>query len=184
MRVHDRVLSEVRELWPVLVVALAVVAASTLGSSLLDHARPADAEGQAASETTAAPTAAGTQILAIVGWGVQATLPLAAELPTVSYAPHASASIGLSAADVAKYGPACQAGRNALGAILRLPQGTFASYPHTATIQYFITTIGSYDYIYQLPQNACANNPAAQPVINREISIIHDALASLAPLGQ
>jgi hypothetical protein len=165
------------------VIAVTVAFASTLAGSVLDRVHQVDAEALVASEAQAAVADGGTQRLEIKDWGVQLTLPLAAELPVVRYASQSKSSVGLSSADLAQMGPECRASRNALGSLVRLPGGTFGQTKRGSTIEYFVATVGGYDYAYQLPQGSCTDLAGAQPVVNREVAVIREALGTLAPLA-
>jgi hypothetical protein len=165
------------------IIAVTVAFASTLAGSVLDHVHQVDAEGLVAGEAQAAASDNGMQRLAIKEWGVQLTMPLADALPVVSYAEQSKSSVGLSAEDVSQLGPECRASRGALGTLVRLPGGTFGQTKRGATIEYFVATVGGYDYAYQLPQGSCTDLTGAQPLVNREVAVIREALGTLAPLG-
>jgi hypothetical protein len=176
-------LQRLSDFWAVFLVAVAVVVASTLAGAWLDHLHQVNAEDMTTKTSSAVPGPNGYQTLTISEWGVQLELPLADELPTVSYGSQGGSSIGLSSADVEKLGPACAAGRNALGAVVRMPRGSFAAPFAEGTLNYFIATIGEYDYAYQISPTACIDQPGENGTVNRETSIIREAVGSLRPVG-
>jgi hypothetical protein len=184
MNIYKSARAGVHELLPIFFVAVAVALASTLVGSVLDHVHQVNAEELNTHTTTATDNTDGTQTLAVKDWDVQVALPLARELPLVNYAVHTGSSIGLSSADVQRLGLVCQASRNALGVLLRTPLGATIQTPQGGPATYFIATIGGYEYRYQMPQNACADQPGAQVLINRETSAILSALDALAPTSR
>jgi hypothetical protein len=178
-----RALQSARELWPVFIVAVGVALASTLAGSIFDHRHQVAAEDFGAASVAAVAGPDNTQIVKISDWSVQITLPLATELPLLRYAPHAGASVGFSSADLEPLGTACQAGHDALGTLIRASKGTTASVNGPGGVpRYFIAGVGDYDYVYQMPQNACTHNDTAQTLVNRETSIIREALDTITPV--
>lgn len=172
-----------RELGPIFIVAVAVALASTLAGSVFDHIHQIDAEALAPGQATSTAVAAGAQqTLILKNWGVQATTPLAAAMPLISYVGHDQTSIGLSSANLQKLDPACTASQNALGALIRYPHGTYGAYAHDTAIEYYLVQVGDYDYAYQLPAGACAQIPGAQVLINQQTSVLREALGGLAAI--
>ncbi|HEY6736430.1 MAG TPA: hypothetical protein VI322_01810 [Candidatus Saccharimonadia bacterium] len=178
-----KVLGGVRGLVPVFGVAVAVALLGTVTGYVWDHVHKVVAEEQVSHGTPATDLHNGSQLLAINGWGVQAALPLAAELPLVSYAMQSADVVGLSAADLAKLGAACQAGNNALGTITRYPAGTYVPSGKVTLGANVVATVGQYDFVYQFPQNDCADQNAGMTIINRETPIILEALGSMTGLN-
>ena len=175
-------LAPVRELWPIFLVAVGVALMSTLAGSVLDHVHQIDAEGLTAAETAATPGTGGTQVLLFSNWGVQLTAPLAPDVPTLKYTTRSGNTIGVSSADLAALGSTCHASQNALGVFKRAPLGTYDSSRHGGPIEYFITTIGQYEYTYTLPQTACTNTETGHVIVNRETSAIVSSLDTLAAI--
>ncbi|HVQ43386.1 MAG TPA: hypothetical protein VMT30_00245 [Candidatus Saccharimonadia bacterium] len=173
-----------RELGPVLMVAVGVSLVSTFAGAWLDHIHQVDAESRANKLVVAAPGPDGSQTLTVGEWGVTLVLPLARQLPLVSYAGQGGSGIGLSAEDVRKLGEACGADHNALGALLRLPGGSFVASSRHNGVDYFIATLAGYDYVYHVAPTACLDTPGAVGVVNRETSIIREAMTTLAPTSR
>jgi hypothetical protein len=173
---------QLRDLWLVFMVAIAVVVASTLVGSVVSHLHQADAESVSSSSVAAVPASGGNQILGIKGWGVQLTFPLNSALPLLSYATTASNSVGLSASDLMKLGADCQPSQNALGTLIRMPAGTFAKTPRSSTMQLFVSTVGSYDYVYQMAQGDCSDTPAGSALVNQETAMLRPELGTLSQL--
>jgi hypothetical protein len=184
MNMVRRAAAGARELWPVLGVALMVALASTFAGAWFDHFHQVNADNSSVKLTTAVPGPGGSQTMAIGDWGVQLVLPLAAEMPAVSFSGPAADSIGLSSDDVSKLGTACRADNNALGALLRLPAGTYEASAHDGAVDYFIATIGGYEYIYRLAATACLDQPGAGSLVNRETSVLREAVSTLAPISK
>jgi hypothetical protein len=177
----ESMLSWLRSMVPVLAIAVSVAVGGTLTGFAWDKVHRATADDPAVTGTPAvAGPAPNTQTLKLSNWGVVATLPLAPELPLLSYAmlPGGNA-VGLSSADLMKLGADCQPGGNALGTLVRHPAGAYGTSVKAMTGANVIATVGSYDYVYQFPQNACANQPAAMTTINREAPIVLEGLGSL-----
>jgi len=176
-----KVMQNVRDLSAAAAVAVVVALASTMAGSVLDHIHQVDAETVAATEKPAKAGPDGMQTLNVADWGVSLTVPLAAEMPLLTYTDHGGTSIGLSAADLTKVSTACTSSKNALGSIVQLAAG---SYIEAATRgnwhARFINTINSHDYVYLYPQTACTEKAEAVPIVNREVSIITEAMDSLA----
>ena len=175
-----RVWHKIADLGPVFLVAVGVAFGWTLAISVFDHVHQVDAEELGARPHPAVPGPGGTQVLTIADWGVSLTVPLAPEMPTLSYATQSSDSAGLSTTDLAQLGPACRPERNGLGSLLRLPAG---SYSETAQGQgqfYYIATIGDYDFAYESPAANCAGTDAGEAITVREESVLTGALSSLA----
>lgn len=173
----------VREFSSVLMVAVGVTLVGTLIGAVADHVHQVDAEAMPVAETKAVP-GVGSQVLAIHEWGVQLVLPLAEELPLVSYVSQSSESVGLSSADLSALGADCRASRNGLGTLLRLPQGSYAAYASRDASAHFVGALGQYDYAYQTPHNACANKPGAPELLNREMTVLSETWKSLAPIAK
>ncbi len=184
MRLSLGRLAPIRELWPIFLVAIGVALLSTLAGSVFDHVHQVDAEEFTAAETTATPSVRGTQVLAFADWGVQLTTPLAPELPTLKYTTRPGNTVGISSADLAALSATCHASQNALGVLMRAPLGTFTSSKHGGSIQYFIGTIGPYEYTYTLPQTSCSDTEAGHTIVNRETSAIIASLDSLAAVSR
>jgi hypothetical protein len=180
MRQPEVLSARMRELWPIFLVAVAVAVFSTAAGSVFDHVHQVDAEELTAAEATAALGPDHTQVVSIPGWGVSLTLPLADELPAVRYTTRSGSSVGLSSVDLEQIGPACLAGRNGLGSLVRFAAGAFATAAHGNPGMHFISTIGNYDYAYYAAGNACTDIPAASSIVNREESVIFAALETLA----
>jgi hypothetical protein len=182
VRVFAKTYGFVKELAPVLVVALVVVAISTLGESAFTKFRQAGAEEHASPETASIAGPAGFQTLTIKDWGVQLKLPLAAEMPLVLYATESPSNIGFSSSDLEKYGAKCLAGKNALGALTRIPAGQFANYAKGAMNATFVGTVGQYDYAYDASPGGCADTETTSEIVNREVSVLSEALSGLAAI--
>lgn len=166
---------------PIFLVAVAVALGTTLASSAFTQVRQVDAEDINVAEAAASPAAAGTQMLTIQPWDVEITLPLVAgQSSLISYANQAGASVGLTSAELEKLGSGCTASHSALGSIIRYSHGHYSA--GTGAINYFIGTVGDYDYSYRLPSGLCSNDPAAGSIINRETSVLNANLNSLAPV--
>jgi hypothetical protein len=178
-----RVWRGARDLGPVLLVAITVALLSTLAGAYLDHVHQVDAEeisGQ--REYAAVPAADGTQVLTLADWGVKLTVPLAGEMPTLSYAAQSDSSVGLSTKDLAALGDACRASRNGLGSLVRMPAGAYAPTTASSPTYTYIATFGAHDYAYLAPRNDCLAMPGAGFLLNREESILYGALGTLSPL--
>ncbi len=189
MSAAARAAHTIRELGPVFLVTLAVVVVATLAGAAISRRSPIDAEQVSAPaiQATAGPLDASgqpTQIVAIPSWGVAATLPLATDLPLVSYVNHGDVSLGLATTDLAALGPACTAARDALGLLSRVSHGASPLPIPKGAISYVLTTIDGYDYRYQTAQTACTNTEAGHALVNRQTSILREALSSLAPLAR
>lgn len=178
-----KVLTGVRDLVPVFGIAVAVAVVGTVTGYVWDHVHKVVAEEQVSHGTSAQDLGDGHQLLTVGDWGVQATLPLAAELPLVSVAVQSADVVGLTSADLAKLGPQCRAGNNALGTITRYPAGKYVPSEKVMLGANVVATVGSYDFVYQFPQNACADQPAGMEIINRETSIVLEALGSMTAIG-
>jgi hypothetical protein len=176
------VTARLRELGPVLLVSMAVVLIGTLAGSLFDRGQRVGAEGLDVPVVTAQPAEGGTQVVDLGGWGVRLVAPLAPELPALRYTVGGGNSVGLSSADLEQVSPACSAGHSGLGTLVRLGSGGFSAAYNGNPAMHYVATIGGHDYAYQSPHNACSDVPAASEIINRETSIIFEALASLAPV--
>ena len=105
MRLFLGQFTRVRELGSIFLVAVGVALVSTLAGSVFDHVHQVDAEELTAATTTAIPTAGGNQVLSLKDWGLQLTMPLAAEMPAISYTTRPGDTVGLSSADLAPLGP-------------------------------------------------------------------------------
>jgi hypothetical protein len=167
----------------IFLVAVGVAVVSTLGIAFLQGANQVGAEEVEVQETAAVPGPDGMQTLVIKDWGVRVEVPLADAMPAVKYARQSDSSVGISSADLEKAGPECRAGRNGLGAIIRVPAGTFAAFSEKTTNVQFIKTVGQYDYGYGAPGGTCVSLNTGQ-IINRERSVLTEALSSLAPFGE
>lgn len=172
-----------RELRPVFFVAVGVTLVGTITGSVLDHQHQVAAEEQVNKETVAVAEAGGKQTLAIKEWNVQVAAPLAAEMSLLRYAGDSTESLGLSSAELVKYGENCSASRNALGTLLRYPAGTYVAASKPGWGSNMVATVGAYDYVYQFPQNSCADNDAARAIVNREESVMLEAFGALEPLA-
>jgi hypothetical protein len=175
-----RVWYKIADLWPVFLVAVGVAFGWTLVGSVFDHVHQVDAEELGARSYAAAPGPGGTQVLTLPAWGVSLTLPLALEMPTLSYAPQSDVSAGLSTADLAQLGPACRPERNGLGALLRMPAGTYSATTQGQGQYSYIGTIGGYDYAYDAPIGNCSGTEAGNAITVREESILSGSLSSLS----
>jgi hypothetical protein len=173
-----------RELVPALAVAVAVVLVWTLGAAWVASFNQADAEDKRSHEIEAAAGPNGQQTLAVKDWGVQLTAPLIKEMTLLRYASQSDVTVGLSTAELVEFGDKCKAGKNGLGALIRLGAGSYIEYSKTDPRANYIKTIGDYDYVYQSPQNACADYPGARNVIIREKSVLYEALQSLSLIAQ
>jgi hypothetical protein len=172
-----------KEYIPILLVALGVALVTTLVAAFINSVHQVGADEMVAQEHVATPGPDGMQTLGVVDWGVRLTVPLAPEMPAMKYAKQSDSSIGLSTEDLEKFGPACRASRNALGALMRVPAGTLGSYSDKSANVQFVQTIGQYDYGYVVPGGDCTGAGTAQ-IVNRERSILIEALVSLAPFGE
>ena len=172
----------VRDLGPVFVVAVAVALLSTLVGAVVDHVHQVDAEALASQQFTAQATSATQQTLALNDWGLQATFPLAPEMPLVVAASHGTSSLGLSSVALAKYGPACAADRNALGSLSRYPKGA-AVQEHGGAISYVVAEIGDYKYVYQMPNGACSQSGSAPALTTQQTSVLREYLGGLATIA-
>jgi hypothetical protein len=157
----------------IFLVAVGVAVVSTLGIAFLQGANQVGAEEVEVQETAAVPGPDGMQTLVIKDWGVRVEVPLADAMPAVKYARQSDSSVG----------PECRAGRNGLGASIRVPAGTFAAFSEKTTNVQFIKTVGQYDYGYGAPTGTCVSLNTGQ-IINRERSVLTEALSSLAPFGE
>jgi hypothetical protein len=167
----------------IVLVAVGVTVVSTLGIAFWQGANQVGAEEAEVQETAAVPGPDGRQTLVIKDWGVRAEVPLADVMPTLKYARQSDSSVGISTADLEKAGAECRAGRNGLGALIRVPAGTFASFSEKTSDVRFIKTVGQYDYGYSSPSGTCSSLNTEQ-IINRERSVLTEALSSLAPSGE
>lgn len=177
----DRVLGGVRGLVPVFGIAVAVALLGTATGFAWDRVHRVVAEEQVSHGTPAVVKSADIQQLSIGDWGVSVDLPLAAEMPLLSYAVQSADVIGLSSADLEKFGPDCRAGRNALGTVSRYQVGSYGKSVPASAGSNVVASIGAFDYVYQFPQTACADQPGAMTVINREMTVVLEALGNLAP---
>jgi hypothetical protein len=162
-------------------VAVGVALVSTLAGSVFDRVHQVDAEALV-RDTVAARPAGDQQTLVVPEWGVQATIPLAAEMPLLSYSAHGQSSIGLSSAGLVSYGPLCSAARNALGVLVRYPLGGFDQRSEGAVMQYFLAQVGQFEYAYQLPQTSCLQADPHRPLINQQTSVLREALGTLSAI--
>lgn len=175
-----RVWHKLSDLWPIFLVAVGVAFSSTLVGSVFDHVHQVDAEELGARSYAAAPGPGGTQVLTIPAWGVSLPLPLALEMPALSYASQSSVSVGLSTTDLTQLGPACRPERNGLGALLRLPAGSYSATTQGQGRYSYIATIGQYDYAYEAPIGNCSGTEVGNAITVREQSILTAALSSLS----
>ena len=171
--------ARIRELTFVFAVAVSVALLSTLAGSILDNVHKVDAEQLTGAEVSASVTSSGNQQIMLSQWGVQLSVPLAAEMPTIRYTTRSGDSVGLSSVDLEKMGSACTASHGGLGNLVRFPAGGFAASVHGDPSEHFIGTIADHDYSYQTPVNACSNTAAASKIINVEESVLFGALDSL-----
>jgi hypothetical protein len=172
-----------RSLGPIFLVAIGVAFASTLAGSIFDHAHQVDAEEiSGAREYPASPGPNGTQVLGVTTWNVRLTLPLAHEMPMLSYYPQSTGSMGLTSADLSALSPACSAAHNGLGSLVRFQAGSYIDAIHNNGTYSYIATIGGYDYAYLAPQGDCAAAPGAGATINREEAILLGSIDSLSAL--
>jgi hypothetical protein len=179
MRV-EQTLGWARGMMPVLGIAVAVVVMGTLTGYAWDRVHQATADESISKGVQAKAGPNGTQILQISEWGVTATFPLASEFPLLSYAVQPGGNtVGLSSVDLAKVGPACRPGGNALGTLVRYPTGSYGTSVQAMAGSNVISTVGSYDYIYAFPQNTCADHTEAMTIINRETPVVLEGLGSL-----
>jgi hypothetical protein len=157
---------------------------TTLAGAFLDRVHQVDAEEISGQRVYAASSIAnGNQVLTLAPWGVKLTVPLAKEMPTLSYAVQSGASsLGLSTADLAALGPDCTAARNGLGSLARMPAGTYTDTSGRNAAYNYITTLGAYDYAYIAPSGNCAALPGASFLLNREESILYGSLSTLSLL--
>ncbi|HUD10909.1 MAG TPA: hypothetical protein VMS08_00740 [Candidatus Saccharimonadia bacterium] len=180
MNVLKSAAGQLRDLWLVFLVAIAVVVVSTIAGSAVNRFRAADADVVASSVVSAKPSVAGSQVLAVKNWGIQVTLPLNQYLPLVNYASTGTGTIGLSAADLMKLGTACQASQNGLGTLIRLPGGTFGKSQSGSSLQMYVATLGGYDYVYQMPQGDCSDSDAAAALVNQETAVLRPGLNTVS----
>jgi hypothetical protein len=173
----------VRELGVIGAVAGMVTLSATLAGSVFDHVHQVDAEALRSNDVTAVAQGE-QQLVAIPDWGVQLTLPLSPGLSLMRYAAQSPMSVGLSTADLAALGEDCRAGRDGLGALLRLPAGSYATYAGRDVSMHFIAQVGGYDFAYQTPHNACSSLPGASEIINREMIMLSGAWGTLEPTGR
>lgn len=180
MELLYKVLRPVRELGPVFLVAVAVVAVGTVSAAVFNYAQKAGAEEQPTREVAAVPASDGRQqVLMVKEWGVTLTVPLAAEMPLMSYASQSAVSVGLSTADLKAYGKECSAARGGLGSLVRIPAGTFGEYSKGDVSKQFVKTLGGYDYLYLAPEKVCVDSYAVSMIMNREKSVLYEALSTL-----
>jgi hypothetical protein len=184
MQILKKSVEVARDLSPVFIVAVAVVLASTVAGSVLDHVHKANADSANANVVSAVASAGQTQTMTIGAWGVQFTAPLASAMPLLSYASGSSQAVGLSSADLEKLGPQCGANRNALGLLTRNPAGSFGNSVAAQAGKNLVATIGAYDYVYKFPQSSCSDSAEGMAMVNREESILFEALGSLAPVAK
>jgi hypothetical protein len=173
----------VREFGLTGVIAGVVTLGGTLAGSVFDHVHQVDAEALRGNEVRAV-VSGDQQVLTIADWQVRLALPLnapGAGLSQVSYAAQSSMSVGLSTADLSALGEDCRAGRDGLGALLRLPAGSYTTYAGRDVSLHFIARVGAYDYAYQTPHNACGQVPGAAAVLNREMTMFSSAWETLEP---
>jgi hypothetical protein len=182
MGVVSRCVSVLRELRPIFYVAVGVTIVGTVTGSVLDHQHQVAAEALVNKEVVAVPSNGGQQTLAFKEWGVQVSLPLAVEMPLLRYAGGSNQSIGLSSANLVKFGSQCSASNNALGTLLRYPAGTYSTSVKPSWGANSVGTVGAYDYVYLFPQNSCVDNEAARVIVNTEESVLLDAFGNLSPL--
>lgn len=168
-----RVLAAVKGYAPVLLISLAVAFVYTATASVFDQFHQVAAEDLNLTVVSAQRDAGNTQSLVFGQWGVTLTLPYGQGMGLMQYADEGSDSMGLTSADVATYGPACTAGNDAVGAIVRVPAAQFGEYPLQTRHSFELGSVAGYVYVYQLPQNSCmkiapAANVAAQEALTIE----------------
>jgi hypothetical protein len=178
MHAANAAVRRISELWQVLLVAVGVALAYTFAGAYVDHIHQVSAEELAPPAVAAVP-AGDQQVLHVKDWGVRVTLPLAVELPLISYARLSTDSIGLSSADLTNVSPLCRANHGALGSVTRYPAGTFAEDVVNKPAGLYVRSIGGYDYAYQRAVGECLSVPAAQAVVNREEFGLLQSLESL-----
>lgn len=176
-----RLLGGVRGLMPVFWVAVAVTLAGTVTGSVIDRVHRVNAEQQAA-KAVKAEAQGDKQVLKISQWGVQAVLPLAAEMSLLSFDSESPDAVGLTSADLAKLGVNCLANHNALGSILRYPAGSYGTTIKVTVGSNMVATVGGYDFVYQFPSNSCTDTNAGMSIVNREMPVVLDSLGTLAPV--
>lgn len=174
----------VQELRPIFWVAIGVVAVGTVTGSIFDRIHRVAAEESGAPAVAAVADGNGGQVVTLPAWGVRFTLPIADEMPLLSYAVTSPDAVGFTSEDLAKLGPACSAARSALGSLLRYPGGSFGSAVKATPGANLVATMGNYDYVYQFPVNACADTEAGTTTVNREESVVLEAMSTLGPVVQ
>lgn len=180
MRLASKSLAGVRNIGPLLFVAVAVVLAGTVTGAYFDHVHKVAAD-EVSIAAVQAVASGNVQTLTIGQWGVQVAVPFAAEMPLLSYANESAQSVGLSSADLEKLGPQCGASKNALGALTRNAAGSYGSTVKADAGSNLVATIGEYEYVYKFPQGSCSDTEAGRIIINREESVLLEALSTLAP---
>ena len=183
MGVFEKVRVVLRDLRPVLLVAIGVTVAGTVVGAVSDHVHKVSADEVSAQEVKA--VVSGTnQTLSLGQWGLQFVTPYdAAQMPVLSYANESSSSVGLSSADLEKLGTECGAAQNALGDIVRQDAGTYGktlAQPGSNVV----ATLGQYEFVYNFPKGACGESTQGSAIVNREESILLEALGSLGPVSK
>jgi hypothetical protein len=174
----------IKDLGLELVVVVGVALIFTVSASVFEQFHQVAAEDLNIHEVPAATTQAGSQqVINLQSWGVELTLPLGHGLPLMSYAVQGPDSVGLSSADVEKYGPDCAAGRNAVGALLRVQPDGVGRYLTASQRGMVMGQVGGYDYVYQLPSNSCMNLPPAANLAAQE-SLLIEGVGTLGPMSK
>lgn len=157
----------VRDLVPVLIVAIGVALAFTVAAAAYTRFHQVAAEDVAMPVVSAAQAGNGTQVLTLKDWNVELRLPLGADMPLVTSAGMNTDSVGLSSGPLAGLDRKCSAQANALGSILRLPAGSFAHYPSGGQTKVFLANVAGSDYVYQLPSGTCAAGEVAASMVTQ-----------------
>ncbi len=178
-----RPVTALRELVFVLAVAVGVAFMYTAAASVVSQFHQVAAEDLNVHQVPAVKGSNNTQILTFPQWGVMLTMPYGQGMGLMNYATQGPDSVGLSSADLASYKSACGANTNALGAVVRVPAGSLASYPEQTRRGFDLGTFGNYEYVFQMPQNPCMGVVPAANIAAQEGMVV-EGDGVLGPVSQ